>query len=124
LKLLRISRSLNPSGGGIAEGVRQITPHLQALGVATTLASLDPADAPWLAQQGCPTIGLGPVQSGYGYRRGLPARIRALSQQHDAVIIEGIWQYHAYATWRAFLISCTLTGCSIPGLSAPIRSSI
>jgi glycosyltransferase involved in cell wall biosynthesis len=43
------------------------------------------------------------VQSGYGYRRGLPARIRALSQQHDAVIIEGIWQYHAYATWRALL---------------------
>ena len=103
MKLLRISRSLNPSGGGIAEGVRQITPHLQALGVATTLASLDPADAPWLAQQGCSTIGLGPVQSGYGFRRGLPTRIRALAQQHDAVIIEGIWQYHAYATWRALL---------------------
>jgi glycosyltransferase involved in cell wall biosynthesis len=101
LKLLRLSRSLNPAGGGIAEGVRQITPHLQALGVATTLASLDPPQDPWLADQGCPTIGLGPVHSGYGYRRGLPARIRGLAQQHDAVIIEGLWQYHAYATWRA-----------------------
>lgn len=101
MKLLRLSRSLNPAGGGIAEGVRQITPHLQALGVATTLASLDPPQDPWLADQGCPTIGLGPVHSGYGYRRGLPARIRGLAQQHDAVIIEGLWQYHAYATWRA-----------------------
>jgi len=108
LKLLRLSRSLNPAGGGIAEGVRQITPHLQALGVATTLASLEPPQDPWLADQGCPTIGLGPVHSGYGYRRGLPARIRALAKQHDAVIIEGLWQYHAYATWRA------LRGSGIP----------
>ncbi|MEB3302870.1 MAG: glycosyltransferase [Cyanobacteriota bacterium] len=108
MKLLRLSRSLNPAGGGIAEGMRQITPHLQALGVTTTLASLDPEDAPWLARQGCPTFGLGPVLTGYGYRRGLPARIRALAQQHDAVIIEGIWQYHAYATWRA------LRGSGIP----------
>jgi hypothetical protein len=46
LKLLRLSRSLHPSGGGIAEGVRQITPHLQALGVATTLAC-PPASEPW-----------------------------------------------------------------------------
>jgi hypothetical protein len=30
LKLVRLSRSLNPSGGGIAEGVRLITPHLEA----------------------------------------------------------------------------------------------
>ena len=90
------------------EGVRQITPHLAALGVATTVASLDPPDAPWLQDQPFQAIGLGPVAGGYGYRRGLPARIRALAQQHDAVIIEGIWQYHAYATWRA------LRGSAIP----------
>ena len=90
MKLLRLSRSLNPAGGGIAEGVRQITPHLQALGVATTLASLDPADAPWLADQGCSSIGLGPVTGGYGYRPGLPARIRAQAQHHNAVIIKDI----------------------------------
>lgn len=108
MKLLRLTRSLHPSGGGIAEGVRQITPHLQTLGVTTTLVSLDPPESPWLAEQGCPTIGLGPVHTGYGYRRGLPARIRTLAEQHDAVIIEGIWQYHAYATWRA------LRGSEIP----------
>jgi glycosyltransferase involved in cell wall biosynthesis len=108
LKLFRLLRSLNPTGGGIAEGVRQLTPHLAALGVSTTLASLDPPDAPWLVDQPCPALGLGPVATGYGYRRGLPGRIRALAEQHDAVIIEGIWQYHAYATWRA------LRGAGIP----------
>lgn len=108
LKLLRLIRSLNPEGGGPAEGIRQITPHLAALGVAATVASLDPPDAPCLQNQPFQVIGLGPVTGGYGYRRGLPARIRSLAQQHDAVIIQGIWQYHAYATWRA------LRGSGIP----------
>ena len=101
MKLLRIIRSLNPSGGGPMEGVRQITPHLASLEVITTVASLDPPDSPWLQDQPFQSIGLGPVAGGYGYRRGLPARIRALAQQHDVVIIHGTWQYHAYATWRA-----------------------
>lgn len=87
------------------EGVRQIMPHLAALGVATTVASLDPPDAPWLQDQPFQSIGLGPVAGGYGYRRGLPARIRALAQEHDVVIIHGTWQYHAYATWRALRAS-------------------
>ncbi len=108
MKLLHLIRSLNPSGGGPAEGVRQITPHLAAQGVSTTVTSLDPPDAAWLQNQPFEAMGLGPVAGCYGYRRDLPSRIRALAEQHDAVIIEGIWQYHAFATWRA------LHGTGIP----------
>ena len=108
MKLLRLIRSLNPTGGGPIEGIRQITPHLATLGVRTSVASLDPPDAPWLQDQPFEAIGLGPVTGGYGYHRGLPSRIQALARQHDAVIIHGIWQYHAFATWRA------LRGSNIP----------
>jgi glycosyltransferase involved in cell wall biosynthesis len=108
LKLLRIIRSLDPSGGGPMEGVRQITPHLAGLGLSTTVASLDSSEAPWLHNQPFQSIGLGPVLGNYGYRRALPARIRVLAEQHDVVIIEGLWQYHALATWRA------LRGTEIP----------
>ena len=108
MKLLRLIRSLNPTGGGPVEGIRQITPHLAALGIRTTVASLDPPDAPWLQHQPFEAIGLGPVSGGYGYHRGLPSRIQALAREHDAVIIHGIWQYHAFATWRA------LRGSAIP----------
>ena len=101
MKLLRLIRSLNPEGGGPAEGIRQITSHLEALGVFTTVASLDTPDDPWLRNQPFQAIGLGPVTSGYGYRRDLPASIRTLAHEHDVVIIEGLWQYHALATWRA-----------------------
>ena len=65
--------------------------------MATTVASFDPPEAPWLIHQGCPRIGLRPVHAGYGYRRCLPTRIRALAREHDVVIIEGICPYHAYA---------------------------
>jgi len=108
LKLLRLIRCLNPTGGGPIEGIRQITPHLAALGVSTSVASLDPPDAPWLQHQPFEAIGLGPVAGGYGYHRGLPSRIQTLARQHDAVIIHGIWQYHAFATWRA------MRGSNIP----------
>lgn len=101
LKLLRVIRSLHPAGGGPIEGIRQITPHLAALGVTTTVASLDPPDAPWLKDQPYRAIGLGPVARHYGYRRGIPSIIQSIAKEYDLVVIEGIWQYHAYATWRA-----------------------
>ncbi|QNJ00615.1 putative alpha-glycosyltransferase/ family 4 [Synechococcus sp. A15-62] len=101
MKLLRIIRSLDPIGGGPAEGIRQITSHLTALGIDTTVASLDSPDSPWLQGQTFHSKGLGPVLGSYGYRRNLPDCIRAIAQQHDCVIIEGLWQYHAFATWRA-----------------------
>ena len=108
MKLLRIIRSLNPLVGGTSEGIRQITPHLIDLGVSTTVASLDPPDAPWLSNQCFQAIGLGPVASNYGFRRDLVARIRSLANEHDVVIIQGIWQYHSFATWLA------LRGSRIP----------
>ena len=108
MKILRVIRSLDPSGGGPAEGVRQITPHLSALGVSTTVVSLDPPDSPWLNDFAFKAIGLGPVFGIYGYQRGLVPKIKSLAQQHDVVIIEGLWQYHGLATRRA------LMGLNIP----------
>ena len=50
MKLLNIIRSLNPTGGGPIEGIRQITPHLAALGVRTSVASLAPPRCPLAAK--------------------------------------------------------------------------
>jgi glycosyltransferase involved in cell wall biosynthesis len=108
VNLLRIIRSLNPSDGGPMEGLRQITPHLEAMGVGTTVVCLDPPNAPWQADFPARVVAVGPVAGGYGYRRGLVAPIRELAARHDAVIVHGIWQYHAFATWRA------LRGTGIP----------
>jgi glycosyltransferase involved in cell wall biosynthesis len=90
------------------EAIRQITPHLSALGVRTTVACLDPPDAPWLPDFPAPVEAFGPVQGVYGYRRGLMPRLEAMIRASDAVIIDGIWQYHAFAAWRAMR--------SVPGI--------
>lgn len=107
-RLLRVVRSLDPRSGGPVEGICQITPHLQALGVETSVATLDPSDSPWLSELPFQTYPLGPVLGHYGYRRFLPRIIRDLSLRHDCVIVHDIWQYNAYATWRA------LRGTNIP----------
>ena len=83
------------------EGIRQITPYLAQLGVQTTVACLDPSESPWLHGQSFSSVGYGPVLSGYGYIKGLPKKIFELANQHDIVIIHGIWQYHSIAAWRA-----------------------
>ena len=108
LKVLRIIRSLNPEAGGPIEGIRQITPHLADHSISTSVATLDPPNAPWLRYQPFHVEGLGPVFGNYGYRRHLPVRIHALAKEHDVVIVHGLWQYHALATWRA------LRGTGIP----------
>ena len=108
LRILRIISSLNPEAGGPSEGIRQITPHLTRLGVASTVASLDPPSSEFLRDHSFKAIGLGPVFSGYRYRRHLPDQILTLARQHNLVIIHGLWQYHAFASWRA------LRGSGIP----------
>ena len=108
LKILRLIHSLDPRGGGPAEGFRQISPHLAELGVFSTVASLDPPNSPWLFNEDLKLIGLGPVFGGYGYRRKLSCDIRSLALDYDCVIIHGLWQYHALATWRA------LRGSGVP----------
>ncbi|WP_413404208.1 MULTISPECIES: glycosyltransferase [unclassified Synechococcus] len=101
LRILRVISSINPECGGPSEGIRQITPHLLRLGVQTTVLSLDKPDSVFLKAHSFQAIGLGPVIGGYGYCRGLPGKIRALAEDHDVVIIHGLWQYHSFATWRA-----------------------
>ena len=104
-RILRVISSLNPECGGPSEGIRQITPHLLRLGVRTTVVTLDEPESAFLSGLSFNAIGLGPVTGGYGFRRGLPSKIRALAEAHDVVIIHGLWQYHSFATWRALRCS-------------------
>ena len=47
-------------------------------------------------------MGLGPSRGVYGYRRGLPQRLQPLLRDAEAMVIHGLWQYHALAAWRAW----------------------
>lgn len=104
MRLLRLIASMDPAAGGTVEAVRQISPLLAARGVVTTVACLDASHATWLqpaASPGYHAVGLGPGRGTYGYAPGVISALQALASSADAMVIEGIWQYHAFAGWRA-----------------------
>lgn len=108
-RLLRVISSVNPKGGGPIEGVKQLFAPMQALGVELEVACCDAPDAPWLVNCGLPVVhALGPAQSGYAYAPRLLPWLRTNAHRFDAVIVNGIWQFHGLAARQA------LAGTQVP----------
>jgi glycosyltransferase involved in cell wall biosynthesis len=101
LKLLHMVRTLDPRVGGSIEALRQFAPVLVRAGHIVEVATLDEPSAAWLRGFPIPVHALGPARGRYGYRPGLVPWIRARAPQYDAVVVEGLWQYHGFATWQA-----------------------
>ena len=101
MKILHTIRSVNPEGGGVIETVKQFSRALEEQGHEVTIASLDsPADA-WVTQ--CPhqVEALGPGRGNYGTSPRFIPWLRTNAAQFDAVIVNGLWQFHSFAVWRA-----------------------
>jgi glycosyltransferase involved in cell wall biosynthesis len=107
MKILHIISSVNPAGGGPIEGIKQLGTTLTAQGHGVEIASLDPPDAPYLAQAPLRVHPLGPTTLGYAYSPRFVPWLRANASRYDAVIINGIWQYHSFGAWRALHNSST-----------------
>lgn len=100
MKLLRLIRSLDPRFGGPTEHIREITPLLAEQGIHTTLVCLDDPGAGWLTPNLRATA-LGPGLGTYGYAPGVVKRLTTLARGHDALMIDGLWQFHGLAGWLA-----------------------
>jgi len=102
LRLLHLIHSANPKGGGPIEGVRQLGAANQRLGHRVEVACLDAPEAPWLKEFPLPLQALGPGLGKYGFVRTLGAWLRqkAANNETDAIIVNGIWQYHSLAAWQ------------------------
>ena len=109
MKLLHVISSINPKGGGPIEGVKQFQAPMRAMGVDVEIACCDAPDAPWLASSGLHTVhALGPAHLGYAYAPRLLPWLRANAPRFDAVIVNGLWQYHGLAVRQA------LAGTQVP----------
>lgn len=109
MKLLHVISSINPKGGGPIEGVKQFQAPMRALGVDVEIACCDAPDAPWLATSGLHNVhALGPAHLGYAYTPRLLPWLRANAPRFDAVIVNGLWQYHSLAARQA------LAGTKVP----------
>lgn len=104
MKLLQIISSVNLKGGGPIESVIQLCAPLKKLGVDVEIACCDSPDSEWLANPTLPTVhALGPSFLSYAYAPRLASWLRANAPRFDAVIVNGIWQYHSFAVRRALL---------------------
>ncbi|MGY8526766.1 glycosyltransferase [Paracidovorax citrulli] len=100
MKLLHIIATINPAGGGPIEGLRQLRIPLAERGVEVDVCCGDDPEAPWVKESELNVIALGPSRGIYTYNRQLVPWLKANAARYDAVIIEGIWQFHSLAALR------------------------
>jgi len=100
MKLLHVVPTINPATGGVAEGVRQIATATIKMGHVVEVVTLDSTDESWLQNLPFKVHPLGPSKLGYRYSSKLIPWLREHTSSFDAVIVDGLWQYHGYATWK------------------------
>jgi glycosyltransferase involved in cell wall biosynthesis len=101
MRILHIIHSLDPLKGGPPEGVRRLAAAYQREGHEIEVATLDDPAAPFLTEAPFPIHAHGPGWLKYGYSSRLVRWLRANVARFDAVIVNGLWQYHGRATWLA-----------------------
>jgi len=101
MKILRLIHSINPAGGGVIEGVRLTSEALFARGHAVTIVSLDDPELASNFNLTIPATAVGPGKTGYGYCPKLNAWLATNLANFDCALVEGLWQYHGFALWRA-----------------------
>src|SRR6202790_2095001 len=100
MKLLHVLASVDPRGGGPQEGVRQRGLRLEQLGHSVELVTLDDPAAAFVQVFPLKVHALGPPRSSYRYSAALVPWLRAHAAEYDALIVNGLWQYHSFAVWR------------------------
>lgn len=108
MKTLHVISSIDPKGGGPMEGVRQFGLQLKERGHTLEVVSLDDPHAPFLKDFPLKVHALGPSKGSYRYNAKLKPWLQQHASEYDAVVVNGLWQYHGLGTWRA------LSDASVP----------
>lgn len=101
LRILHAIASVNAAGGGPIEGVRQLSAVNTRYRHTVELVTLDPPDAPFLADLPYRVHAMGPGFLGYGFSWRFLRWMRAHASDYDAVVVNGVWGFNALGTWLA-----------------------
>jgi glycosyltransferase involved in cell wall biosynthesis len=107
MRLLHVIASIRSAGGGPVEAVRNLSAvHLRS-GHSVEVVSLD--DPAGHEVRGFPLHlnALGPVRNTYSFTPAFVPWLRQNRARFDAVLINGLWQYHSFGAWRALRGSTT-----------------
>src|SRR5436305_4401252 len=99
MKILHTIRSVNPEGGGVIETVKQFSRELEEQGHEVTIASLDAPTDEWVRQCLHRIEAFGPGRGSYGASSRFIPWLRENAAQFDAIIVNGLWQFHSFGVW-------------------------
>ena len=112
MKILHVIASVDPRGGGPIEGVFSSSEVWFRNGHERHIVCIDAPDTPWVAEARAPTVALGcsgrwyriarrwlPILR-YSYTPKLADWLRVHASEYDAVVINGLWNYASYGSWR------------------------
>lgn len=102
LRYLHCISSVNPKNGGPIEHIKQLSAINQRNGHVVEVLTLDMPDDPWVKNFPLTCHAVGPTYIGkWRYGPKLVPWLKANAHRYDAVIVNGIWQYHTHGVWRA-----------------------
>ncbi len=102
MRILHAIHSMSPETGGPAKAIRQLAQSARELGAyETEVVSLDPPGADFLRTGELAIHATGPGRGNYGYAPQLDRWLHDNLTRFDGVIVNGLWQYHAFAAWKA-----------------------
>jgi glycosyltransferase involved in cell wall biosynthesis len=101
MRVLHVIRSVDSTGGGPMEVLRQLAPMYKLSGHDVEVLSLDSPEVSHVMGFPARVHALGPVTSTYGFSRDLLPWLRKNGDKYDAVVVNGIWTYPSFAVWRA-----------------------
>ena len=102
MRYLQVISTLDPAGGGPADGVARLAEASMRLGHEVEIATLDEPSSPFGADLPFPVHQLGPGRLGaYGYAPQLTVWLKRNAKRFDAVIVNGLWQHLGLAVRAA-----------------------
>src|SRR5262245_2401494 len=107
VRYLHVIPSLDPRWGGPVEGVKQLAAAAIHLRQEVEVVTLDAPGSAWRKPGDYMIHCLGPGYLKYRYAPRFVPWLKRNFSRFDAVVVNGIWQYHSLATWSVLRHSTT-----------------
>lgn len=105
MKILRVIASMDPVGGGPAQGLRNIIPELYDLGVINEVVCFDSGKEDYCGKDFFKIHYLGKGIGPFKFNLNLNIWLLKNFSRFDVVIIHGLWLYNSFGTlisWKIF----------------------
>jgi glycosyltransferase involved in cell wall biosynthesis len=104
VKILHVTSSLNPSLGGVTQAIKTFVSMLDEKSVQSEVVTIDLSTEEYLKNESFPCYSMGKGIGWWKYNSNLLPWLKDNIERFDVVIINGLWLYHSYATWKTIKV--------------------